>query len=157
MGKNIVIELQGVLRPAPKPSLLRRGLAYTASRIALAMIGTVLLTSQAMAGGFWVQMTDGWIYIPDELLIAFIFVVVAAVALTAMSSSSVARMSRDLPEEVREPQSVEYYEHMTARTRALKRKLDADTELAESYIKAARTRAERDDLDDEAYRRAVSR
>ena len=120
------------------------------------MIGTVLLTSQAMAGGFWVQMTDGRIYIPDELL-TFIFVVVAAVALTAMSSSSVARMSRDLPEEVREPQSVEYYQEITARTRALKRKLDADTELAESYIKAARTRAERDDLDDEAYRRAVSR
>ena len=46
---------------------------------------------------------------------------------------------------------------MTARTRALKCKLDADTELAESYIKAARARAELDDLDNEAHRRAVGR
>ena len=54
--------VQGVLRPPPKSSRLRRGLAQTASRIASAMIVTVLLTSHAMAGWFWVQMADGWIY-----------------------------------------------------------------------------------------------
>ena len=50
-------------------------------------------------------------------------------------------MSLDLPDEVRDPQSVEYYDDMTERTRALKRKLDADTELAESYINASRAKA----------------
>jgi hypothetical protein len=63
-------------------------------------------------------------------------------------SSSVGQMSLDLPDEVREPESVEYYDDMTERTRALKRKLDADTELAESYIGAARARAELEKIDE---------
>ena len=78
LGKNGVTEIQGVLRPTPKPSRLRRGLAQTASRIASAMIGTVLLTSHAKAGGFWVPRADGWIYI-DQLAVAFIGAVVAVV------------------------------------------------------------------------------
>ena len=129
------------------------------------MIGTVLLTSHAIAGGFWVQVADGWIYLPDELLIT----VAAFLGLTAIacwnqskasatsSSSSVTRMSLDLPEEVQTPESVEHYDDMTARTRALKRKLDADTELAESYIKAGRAKAELEDLDSETQRRTRAR
>jgi hypothetical protein len=161
LGKNGVIELQGVLRPAPKPSRLRRSLAQTASCVAAATIGTMLLTSHAMAGGFWRQSADGWIYVPDELLIVFIGAVVAAVAVIAVACSDQSKpsatFSEYLPEEVRAPESVEYYDDMTARTRGLKRQLDADTELAESYIKARRAKAELEDLDSEARRHARGR
>jgi hypothetical protein len=145
----------------PKPSRLRRSLAQTASRIAAATIGTMLLTSHAMAGGFWLQRADGWIYVPDELLIVFIGAVVAAVAVIAVACSDQSKpsatFSEYLPEEVRAPESVEYYDDMTARARGLKRQLDADTELAESYIKARRAKAELEDLDSEARRHARGR
>ena len=107
------------------------------------------------------QMADGWIYIPDLLIVAFIGAVILAVALTAIACSDEAKpsatFSEYLPEEVQTPESVEHYEDMTARSRALKRQLDADTELAESYIRAARTRAELEDLDSEPHRRARRR
>ena len=132
-----------------------------ACRIASAMIGTVLLTSHAMAGGFWRQSADGWIYIPDGLVIVLIGAVVALAALIAIvcsdESKPSATFSEYLPEVLQTPESVEYYEDMTARTRALKRQLDADTELAESYIKAGRAKAELEDLDSEARRRARGR
>jgi hypothetical protein len=105
--------------------------------------------------GRYVYWRDGSVtYLPDEVvtlavvlgLLLCIGLVFACIA--GVSSSSVTRMSLDLPEEIREPDTVKHYEEMTERTRALKRKLDADTELAESYIKAARARAALDDLDD---------
>jgi hypothetical protein len=123
LGKNGSIEFQGVLLAAPKPSRLWRSLAQTASRIASAMISTVLLTSHAMAGGFWVQTADGWIYIHDLLVVAFIGAVILAVALTAIACSDEDKpstaFSEYLPEEVQTLESVEYYEDMTARSRAL--------------------------------------
>jgi hypothetical protein len=42
--------------------------------------------------------------------------------------------------------SAEYYDHETARFQAMSRNLDAESELAESYIKARRTKAEVDEL-----------
>lgn len=132
-----------------------------ASRIASAMTGTVLLTSHAMAEGFWRQSADGWIYIPDELVIGVVVAVclglLYAIPEDTSSSSSVTWTSLDPPEEIQTPESVKYYEEMIERTRALKHKLDADTELTESYIKATRARAELEDLDSEARRRGRGR
>ena len=110
------------------------------------------------------QMADGSVtYVPDEIVMLLLLLAIAVslildyVCSKHTSPSSVARMSLDLPEEVQTPESVEYYDDMSARTRALKRKLDADTELAESYIKAGRAKAELEDLDSEAQRRTRGR
>jgi hypothetical protein len=42
--------------------------------------------------------------------------------------------------------SAEYFDHETARFQAMSRNLDAESELAESYVKARRTKAEVDEL-----------
>ena len=53
----------------------------------------------------------------------------------------------DFPDELNAPESPEYYDDQASRARALKRKLDAETALAESYINAKRTRAELDEIE----------
>jgi hypothetical protein len=126
-------------------------------RVRISAIVALVMTSGSVANAafnlYWPD--DTVMYIPDEVI--FVIGVVALVVCLALicalieeatsSSSSIAQMDLDLPEEVSEPESVEYYDEVTARTRALKDKLDADTELAESYIKAARARAALEDLE----------
>jgi len=51
-----------------------------------------------------------------------------------------------LPAEITTPQSVDYYSEQTARVLELKKKLDAQTALAESYIRAMRTKGELEEL-----------
>ena len=125
------------------------------SRVGLVTLGS-LLPCTAHAGGYYLYWRDGSVsYLPDGViaLAALIGLVVCIVVVAALidgisSPSSVDQTGGlDLPDEIKKPDTVEHYEDMTARTRALKRKLDADTELAESYIKAARARAELDDLE----------
>ena len=123
-----------------------------------------VLASARTADAAYHHWADGSVtHVPDEIVMLVVLGAVLGLALLCASfddtsaPSSVTRMSLDLPEEVRTPESVEYYQDVTARTRALKCKLDADTELAESYVKAARARAELEDLDSEAHRRATGR
>jgi hypothetical protein len=112
----------------------------------------LVLNSATPAGASYLYWRDGSVtYVPDEIILALL-VAGAAACLWHLNehssgSSIVSEMSLDLPDEVREPESVEYYDDVTERTRALKRKLDAETELAESYIRAARAKAELEDLD----------
>ena len=127
------------------------------------MIGTMFLTSHAMAGGFWVRMADGSdTYLPDDIMMLLV-VLVIVICLTLGyvcpedTSSSCVTQIFGPPEEIQTPEPIEHYEEMTERTRALKHKLDADIELTESYIKAARARAELEDLDSEARRRGRGR
>jgi hypothetical protein len=128
-----------------------------------------LLTASVLpmpAAAHYYYRLDGSIgYAPDEV-IAFIAVVGGLVLIIAViaacidevsSSTNVGSNSLDLPEELKAPESVEQYDDMAARTRALKRKLDADTELAESYLKAARTRAALDDIENESHQQASER
>src|SRR5262245_17739234 len=120
-------------------------------RIVLALLSLNITTP---AGASYLHWPNGSVtHLPDGLMVLAVLGCVAATFWLLLnedssSSSSVARMSLDLPEEVREPESVEYYDDMTERTRALKRKLDADTELAESYLKAARARVDLEDIDE---------
>jgi hypothetical protein len=128
------------------------------------MIGRIIVAvplavavARPASAGFYLYWQDGSVtYFPDEIvLFAGLFTVAVCLGIiysciengSSSSSSSIAQMDLDLPDEVREPEPVEYYNDLTARTRALKEKLDADTELAESYIKAARARAALDDLE----------
>ena len=62
-------------------------------------------------------------YVPDEVLMLGLLLFAGLCLYVGSddtsSSSNVARMSLDLPEEVQSPESVEYYDDMSARTRAL--------------------------------------
>jgi hypothetical protein len=117
-------------------------------RIVLALLSLNFATP---AGASYLYWRNGSVtYLPDELMLFAVALAAAALLWLVLnenaSSSSIGQMSLDLPDEVREPESVEYYDDMTDRTRALKRKLDADTDLAQSYISAARARAELDEI-----------
>jgi hypothetical protein len=134
-------------------------------RIFVIAILIIAAASPANAG-FYLYWQDGSVtYLPNEIvLLAALLVAAIGVGLiysgienASSSSSSIVQMDLDLPEEVRQPESVEYYDEMTGRTRALKEKLDADTELAESYIRSARARAALDDLEDVRRDRGTSR
>jgi hypothetical protein len=120
----------------------------------VALVLLIGISTMPADAGRYVYWRDGSVtYLPDEVvtlavvlgLLVCIGLVFACIA--GVTSSSVTRMSLDLPEEIREPDTVKHYEEMTERTRALKRKLDADIELAERYIKAVRAKAELDDMD----------
>ena len=122
--------------------------------VALALL---IATPATPAGAeYFLRWPNGLVtYLPDEMIL--LAVLIGALACFwllystvdgSSSSSSITRMSVDLPDEMRKPESVEYYDDMTERTRALKRKLDADTELAESYISASRARAELEEIDE---------
>ena len=83
------------------------------------------------------------------LLAALIFIGLLAVCAVVIEADSKARQARyvaHLPAEIKSPQSTDFYREQTERTRALKAKLDADTDLAESYIKAIRTQGELEEI-----------
>ena len=123
-----------------------------------AFVFFVLASVSSADAAYYLYWPDGSVTcVPDEMLLLGALIGLAACFWLVDSWIERASSSSSIPKEVREPQSVEYYQDMTERTHALKRKLDADTELAESYIKAARARAERDDLDNDAHRRAIGR
>jgi len=126
----------------------------------------VLAAATPADAGYYVYWRDGSVsYLSDGViaLAALIGLVVCIVVVAALidgisSPSSVDQTGGlDLPDEIKKPDTVAHYEDMTARTRSLKRKLDADTELAKSYIEAARARAELDDIEKESNRRANGR
>ena len=105
------------------------------SRI-FAIAGLVIASASPADAGFYLYEQDGSVtYFPDEIvLLAGLLGVAICLGLiyhcienASSSSSNIAQMNLDLPEEVSEPESVEYYDDMTTRTRALKHKLDADT------------------------------
>ena len=122
------------------------------------MIKKLLLTTVALANvvgvtpaaaDFYIELADGrYLVIPD--LFAFMVAVsaIGGVLMIIASSSSSGRGGSDLPSEIDTPEPAEYYEDQASRARALKRNLDAETELAESYINAKRTRAELDEIEE---------
>jgi Domain of unknown function (DUF4189) len=77
------------------------------------------------------------------LLLAIGFVVVIGVAAALRKQSF--RMESDF---FGSRENAEHYDNEAARFRAMSRKLDAETELADSFIKAKRTRAELDDIEE---------
>jgi hypothetical protein len=93
------------------------------------------------AAAFQIQMNDGSYWdIPNSFILVcagFVVVVVAA-GLSDWSESNSEVTAADLTQQ---------YDDEAAQYRAMSRKLDAETDLAESVIKARRTRAELDDVE----------
>ena len=94
-------------------------------------------------GSLWIEYPDGsYTYVSNMLILVCIVFVICAVAALAISSSSTKGT------ELSATETAEYYDEEAARYRAMSRKLDAETDLAESVIKAKRTRAELDDIEE---------
>lgn len=99
------------------------------------------------------RYTDGsYQDIPNDWIFWAVVFVVAGAFVTSWSNSS----SDSSDAELHATGSAEEYEEEAARYRALSRKLDAETDLAESLIKAKRTRAELEDAE-ELFRENKSR
>jgi hypothetical protein len=90
--------------------------------------------------GRYLELTDGALPLLALLLLVGLFAVLYD-SLTQPRTSSY-----QMPQQVIYPDTADDYESEAARLRALKHKLDAETELTESYIKAERKKAEAEEL-----------
>jgi hypothetical protein len=115
----------------------------------------LLVVTTGPASALWIEWPNGsYTYVPNELIIlAAIVALGGGLAAAFSSSSSVASFTVHDPDGL---DSAEHYDSEAARFRALSRKLDAETDLAESVIKAKRTRAELHDVE-ELFRDRKSR
>lgn len=113
----------------------------------LTVAALILATTAGPASALWMEWPNGaYTYVPNELIILGAIVGLGVVLAAAFSSSSSTSSFT-----VHDPggfDSAEHYDQEAERVRALSRKLDAETDLAESYIKAKRTRAELDDVEE---------
>jgi hypothetical protein len=122
----------------------RRGLTARAIAKAVGLAFLALsITATPAAAYIVIPLRDGSYLLVNELAV---LVVVGVVAAIVFAVSNFSGSSGDEITEIETPEPTEYYEDRAARARALKRKLDADTELADSFIKAARTKGELDEL-----------
>jgi hypothetical protein len=115
--------------------------------------GGIIAGAVRPAAAFWIRVGDGYLFIPDGLLLlglgAFgVFTLAAMCGAFSSSSSSDGELSTT--------ESADYYDNEASRLRAISRKLEAETDLAESVIKAKRTRAELEDIE-EIFRDGKSR
>jgi flagellar biosynthesis/type III secretory pathway M-ring protein FliF/YscJ len=98
--------------------------------LALALGAVATMTTPA-AADFWLQMGDRWVYVSNGLVILVVVFVVVVIIIAAAASDSAEKSEQSAS------QSADHFDNEAARLRALKRKLDAQTELTESQIRAA--------------------
>jgi hypothetical protein len=104
--------------------------------------------STPAAASLYIHLSNGRFLILPDGLVLFLFAVVALGAICWVYEAATGASSNGLPEEIANSNSADYYDDQAARLRALKRKLDAETQLNDSKITAARTKAELDELSD---------
>ena len=109
------------------------------------LIGSILMTSQAAAGQVWVQDPyGGWELVntgpePALLFVTLIvggiaFIICCMLASDESSDTPPSYCMSNLPAEIANPQSVEYYDDQVPRVRACTQLLDAEAEHARRYI-----------------------
>jgi len=111
--------------------------------VATALVATTIAATPA-AADFYIRKADGnYLVISDLLvLLAAVLLLAGIYALYESLTNSDDGDDDDIHPEISTPEPAEYYDDQASRARALKRKLDAETDLAESFINAKRTRAE---------------
>lgn len=104
---------------------------------------------------YWISLNNGtYLYFPDEFI--WFVLVVGAIIIMAVIASAMSSGNSSSDIVLSGTETADHFDNEAARLRALSRKLDAETDLAESVIKAKRTRAELDDIE-EMYRDSKSR
>jgi hypothetical protein len=117
--------------------------------VATALVATTIAATPA-AADFYLPLADGRSLVISDLLVLLAagLLVTGIYALYESSTNSDEGDQDDTDSEISTPEPAEYYDDQASRARALKRKLDAETELADSYINAKRTRAELDEIEE---------
>jgi flagellar biosynthesis/type III secretory pathway M-ring protein FliF/YscJ len=106
-----------------------------------------LTTATTPAAAFYIDLPNGaWLEVPNEMLLIGVAMIVIAVLWEGFSGSSRRSRRSDLPEEISSAESPEHYDNEATRLRALKRKLDAETDYHEAQITSARKKAELKEL-----------
>jgi hypothetical protein len=119
------------------------------TRLFLLVLAAAAAASSPVAADFYLQLPNGnYLFIPDLFVVAVALSIVLSIIYAVTHSGGSASVGDDLPTELSTPESADYYEDQASRARALKRKLDAETDLAESFINAKRTRAELDEIEE---------
>jgi hypothetical protein len=113
----------------------------------IACLLSVVMPAPAFAD-FWIDWPNGRSsYVTDDaFFVGLVVVVIALVALSGLFSSSSGGGTSG--SSLSATDQAQQYEDEAVQYRAMSRKLDAETDLAESFIKAKRTRAELDDVEE---------
>jgi hypothetical protein len=105
------------------------------------------MTLQSARADFWIDWPNGQsTYVTDNAFIIGLVVVVVFLALCGLLGSSSGGGTSG--SSLSATDQAQQYEDEAAQYRAMSRKLDAETDLADSLIKAKRTRAELDDVEE---------
>jgi hypothetical protein len=105
------------------------------------------VTLQSARAGFWIDWPDGESsYVTDGTVFVALFAVIAGIVLCSLLSSTSGNGSSD--SSLSAAEQAQQYDDEAAQYRAMSRRLDAETNLADSLIKAKRTRAELDDVEE---------
>lgn len=103
-------------------------------------------TLQSARADFWIDWPNGQsTYVTDDAFFIGLVVVAFLVVCGLLGSSSGGGASGS---SLSATDQAQQYEDEAAQYRAMSRKLDAETDLADSLIKAKRTRAELDDVEE---------
>ena len=110
------------------------------------------LLSAAMSGpahaDFWIDWPNGRsTYLTDGALFFWLFVGIVTLIVCAAASPS-SKGESTSSSTLSATGLAQQYDDEASQYRAMSRKLDAETDLAESVIKAKRTRAELDDIEE---------
>jgi len=108
-------------------------------RVLMLLVSALVFAPSQARADFWITLPDGrYLYLTDgaAAAIAVIGIIVLAFAIAMSVSVSGTGAASDLPAELDPTDSAEHYEQEAARTRAYARKLDAETALMESRLRA---------------------
>jgi len=118
-------------------------------RLLITALVAATIAAAPAAADFYFQKADGsYLVISDLLVLLAAVLLLAGIYALYESLTNSDDGDDDVHPEIRTPEPAEYYDDQASRARALKRKLDAETELAESFINAQRTRAELDEIEE---------
>jgi hypothetical protein len=116
-----------------------------ARMILIAVVATLTNITPAAAKGLFIYWPDGSVsYLPHENVVMIMAFIVSGVVL--IIKAIVEATGTTTTYEVSAPQTAQSYHDEADRIRAMARKIDAEAQLAESYINAMRTRGQLEEL-----------
>jgi hypothetical protein len=110
----------------------------------LMLSGLALAAMAQPAAALYIDHDDGtYTYVPNGFILFCVLVFIAVVVVGMAVSASL----KSGDDDANAADLARQFDDEAAQYRAMSRKLDAETDLAESWIKAKRTRAELDDIE----------
>lgn len=115
--------------------------------ILIAVVATLANITPAAAKGLYIYWRDGSVsYMPLEKVVAFLIIGFIVTGVATIIKAIAEATGTSTTYQVNVPQSAQSYHDEAERIRAMAHKIDAEAQLAESYINAMRTRGQLEDL-----------